>query len=300
MMRMKVGIVGATGLVGEELVRLLREKKYIEIIIFPRSEVYDFSKIDILFLSTPASISKKLAPLAINSGATVIDLSSAFRNDPNVPLILSPVNRHILENNPKLIACPNCIVAILLMVLAPLHEKYQIKKMQITTYQAASGAGKEGLFELLENKTPSVFPYSLTNNLFLHESPQLETGYSEEEEKIIFETKKILNDHSIKVNVRSVRVSTLRAHSIAVNVSFKKEPKEAMGILKKVAGITFHPSPHPKLAENKEEIYFGPIRKDLSTRNALDLWIVGDQLLRGAALTATEISDTILNNSSIK
>ncbi len=292
---MRIGIIGATGLVGEELVKLLHEKGRKEITIFPRSEVFNFSQIDLLFLSTPAVISKALAPLAIDNGAKVIDLSSAFRNDPNVPLVLPPVNGILLEEKPALISCPNCIVAILLMCMAPLHEKYQINRMHITTYQAASGAGKEGLLELVENKKPSIFPYSLTNNLFLHESPKLETGYSEEEEKIIFETKKILNDSSIKVNVRSVRVCTLRAHSIAVNVTFENDPKEAMEILKEVKGISFHPSPHPKLAENREEIYFGPIRKDLSQTNALDLWIVGDQLLRGAALTAIEISEILLN-----
>lgn len=291
---MKIGIVGATGLVGEELLKLFKEDNYPDITLFKRSDGYDFSKLDLVFLCTPASISKKLAPLAIASHAKVIDLSSAFRNNPDIPLILPAVNGYLLKKNPPLITCPNCIVAILLMVLAPLHEKYGIEKMQITTYQAASGAGKEGLAELLENKKPSIFPHSLTNNLFLHESAKLESGYCEEEEKIIFETKKILNDFSIKINVRSVRVCSLRAHSMAVNVTCKKDPIEARKILQKVKGIAFDPSPNPKLAEGKKEIYYGPIRKDLSSTNTLDLWIVGDQLLRGAALTAKEIGDSLI------
>ncbi|MBM3192929.1 MAG: hypothetical protein FJZ59_01695 [Chlamydiae bacterium] len=291
---MKIGIVGATGLVGEELVKLLKEDNYSDITFFKRSDTFDFSNIDLLFLCTPSTVSKKLVPLAIKSRTKVIDLSSAYRNDPQVPLVLPAVNKSLLEKNPPLITCPNCIVAILLMVLAPLHKKYHIKKMQITTYQAASGAGKEGLKELLENKEPLVFPHPLANNLFLHESPKLETGYSEEEEKIIFETKKILNDSTIKINVRSVRVSTIRAHSMAVNVTFKKNPSDPALILEGIKGIFFHPSPNPKLAEGKKEIYYGPIRKDLSSANTLDLWIVGDQLLRGAALTAKEIADILI------
>lgn len=291
---MKIGIVGANGLVGEELAPLLKEANYPEITFFKRSDTYDFSNIDILFLCTPAEVSKKLAPLAIKSHAKVIDLSSAFRTHFDIPLILPSVNGYLLEKNHPLISCPNCIVAILLMVLAPLHNKYQIEKMQITTYQAASGAGKEGLSELLENKTPSLFPHSLANNLFLHESAKLENGYSEEEEKIIFETKKILNDFSLKINVRSVRVCTLRAHSMAVNVTFKNDPHDAFEILQKAENITYHPSPNPKLAEQKNAVFYGPIRKDLSSANTLDLWIVGDQLLRGAALTAKEIADILI------
>ncbi len=289
---MRIGIVGASGLVGEEVVKLLQKKPGSEIIIFSRSAEYDFRGIDILFLCTPAHISQHLAPIAIKMGAQVIDLSSAFRKDSNVPLILSEVNGYLLEEKPKLISCPNCIVAILLMVLGPLHKAFKIEKMQIVTYQAASGAGKEGLLELIENRPPKVFPHPLANNLFIHESPTLESGYSEEEDKIIFETKKILNAPKIGVNVRSIRVPTLRAHSMAVNVTFKQKPLDAHSVLNKAKGIIKHPSPTPRLAENKEEVFYGSVRQDLSTPNTLDLWIVGDQLIRGAALTAVECIST--------
>ena len=286
---MKIGVVGSTGLVGQELMRLLHQCGESEIALFSRSDGYDFTNIETLFLCTPSEVSKRLAPLALDAGVRVIDLSSAFRKDPDVPLILTEVNGSLLEKEPKLIACPNCIVAILLMVLGPLHKAFEIERMQIVTYQAASGAGKEGLLELVENKAPKVFPHSLTNNLFLHESPKLENGYSEEEDKIIFETKKILGAPKLKVNVRSVRVSTLRAHSIAVNVTFKKDPTNAYTILDQSRGIVFHSSPHPKLAEQKDPVFYGPLRKDITTKNSLDIWIVGDQLIRGAALTALEI-----------
>jgi len=290
---MKIGIVGASGLVGEEVVKLLTQKEETQLKIFSKTDLYDFRNIDILFLCTPAQISQNLALLAQKTNATVIDLSSAFRKEANVPLILPEVNGYLLEKKPSLIACPNCIVAILLMVLGPLHKAFEISRMQIATYQAASGAGKEGLLELIENRPPKIFPHPLANNLFMHESPLLETGYSEEEEKIIFETKKILNAPEIGVNVRSIRVPTLRAHSMAVNVTFKKSPLNALSILNKAKGILFHPSPTPKLAEHKKAVFYGPIRQDLSTTNTLDLWIVGDQLLRGAALTAAEIKDII-------
>ncbi len=288
---MRIGIVGASGLVGEEVVRLLKKRSHNDLTFYSRAETYDFKEIETLFLCTPSDVSKKIADLALVAGATVIDLSSAFRKEAAVPLLLPEINGELLEENPKLIACPNCIVAIMLMVLGPLHKEYEITKMQITTYQAASGAGKEGLLELLENRPPKVFPHSLSNNLFLHESPKLQNGYSEEEDKIICETKKILNAPDLKVNVRSVRVSALRAHSIAVNVTFKNDPQNAASILNRASGISFHPSPNPKLAEHKEEVFYGPIRKDQSSENTLDLWIVGDQLIRGAALTAVECLD---------
>ena len=280
----KIGVVGASGLVGEEVVKLLA---HLQPTIFSRT-CTNFTGMDILLLCTPADVSKELAPLAIQSGAIVIDASSAFRK--THPLLLPEVNGSLLENLPPLIACPNCIVAILLMVLAPLHKQFEITKIQLATYQAASGAGKEGLLELTENRPPKIFPHPILHNLFLHESPKLENGYSEEEEKIIFETKKILNAPNIDINVRSVRVPILRAHSMAATVTFKQDPSKAPSILEKAPGIAFHPSPTPKLAEHKEPVFYGPIRKDLSTKNTLDLWIVGDQLLRGAALTAVEVA----------
>ncbi len=290
---MKIGIVGASGLVGEEVINLLLNLNHTDIKIFSRTDTYDFEAIDILFLCTPAHVSEKLAPLALEAGVKVIDLSSAFRKDANVPLILPEINGHLLEKHSNLIACPNCIVAIMLMVLGPLHKAFEISRIQITTYQAASGAGKEGLLELLENRPPKIFPHRLAHNLFLHESTRLESGYSEEEDKIIFETKKILNAPEIGVNVRSVRVPTLRAHSMAVNVTFNKNPQDAFLTLTAAKGILFHTSPTPQLAEHKKDIFYGPIRQDLSAANTLDLWICGDQLLRGAALTAIEISQII-------
>ncbi len=286
----KIGVVGASGLVGEEVVKLLSRKSDVQMHFFSRNDT-DFKGLDAILLCTPAEVSLALAPIGIALGVPIIDLSSAFRKD--VPLILSEVNGYLLEKRPPLIACPNCIVAILLMVLGPLHKHFEITKIGLSTYQAASGAGLEGLLELEENRPPKIFPHPLAHNLFLHESPKLENGYSEEEEKIIFETKKILNAPEIGVNVRSIRVPVLRAHSISANVSFRKDPTNALSILATGNGISFHPSPTPKLAEHKETVFYGSVRKDLSNTNTLDLWIVGDQLLRGAALTAVEIADRL-------
>jgi aspartate-semialdehyde dehydrogenase len=288
---MNVGLVGPRGLVGEELNRLLKVKKDITPKLFGRNSVLDFSDLDVLFLATPSDVSRKIVEQSKKKNLRIIDLSSAFRKDPNIPLILPYVNGDLISKETEIIACPNCVVAILLMCLYPLHKKYTITNLQLTTYQAASGKGRRGLEELISKSSASVFPHPLNENLFLHESELLENGYSGEEDKIIHETKKILNDPNLRVNVTSVRVAVKRAHSIAVNATFLKNPEDALKILKESKGIEFNPSPTPLIAEHKEEVLFGRVRKDLSKDNSIDLFIVGDQLLRGAALTALECLD---------
>jgi aspartate-semialdehyde dehydrogenase len=286
---MYIGLVGPRGLVGEELLFLLKSKLNTIPKIFGKDSILDFSNLDLLFLCTPSDVSRKIANLAIKQNIQVIDLSSAFRKDPDIPLVLPAVNSYLINNHSRIISCPNCVVAIVLMVLFPLHQKYKITNLHMTTYQAASGKGRGGLEELVNKSGPNFFPHPLHENLFLHESNLLENGYSGEEDKIIHETKKILNEPNLKVNVVAVRVAVKRAHSIALNVSFEESPDDCIEILKNSSGIEFHPSPTPLLAEHKENVYYGRVRKDLSKKNSLDIWIVGDQLLRGAALTAFEI-----------
>jgi aspartate-semialdehyde dehydrogenase len=295
---MNVGLVGPRGLVGEELLFLLKSKLNLHPKIFGRDTILDFSNLDLLFLCTPSDVSRKIAAHAIKQNVQVIDLSSAFRKDPDIPLVLPAVNSYLINNRSSIISCPNCVVAILLMVLFPLHKKYKISNLNLTTFQAASGKGRGGLEELIMKSGPEIFPHPLHENLFLHESTLFENGYSGEEDKIINETKKILDEPNLNINVVAVRVAVKRAHSIALNVSFYESPDDCIEILKNSRGIEFHPSPTPLIAEHKENVYYGRVRKDLSKKNSLDIWIVGDQLLRGAALTAFEIFKYLQTNET--
>lgn len=288
----KVALVGDRGLVGRELLGLL--PKHFEVRTFARDEIPHFDGARFTFLCTDAHSAREYAREALEAGSTVIDLSSAHRRDEIVPLVIPEINGHLLMAKPNLIASPNCTASIMLMALAPLHKAYKIKRIVASTYQAASGAGYKGLEELLENKAPTVFPHPYQYNLFLHESPLEENGYSGEENKVIFETKKILEAPHIQIAIRCVRVPVVRAHSIAINVSFEKPPENALALLEKGSGLAFHPSPTPQIAQGKHEVFYGPIRSDLFQDNTLDLWVVGDQLLKGAALNAFQIMEKLI------
>lgn len=289
----QIAVVGDRGLVGRELLKLFPPQYKVR--TFGREEKPNFAGAKLTFLCTDAHSAKDLAREALQAGSYVIDLSSAHRKEAQIPLVIPEINGHLLQQGPRLIASPNCTASIMVMALAPLHRAYTIKRIVASTYQAASGAGYKGLEELLENKPPSVFPHPFQYNLFLHESPLEENGYSGEENKVIFETKKILNAPEIEIGVRCVRVPILRAHSIALNVTFEKSPVDPQALLAKAPGIAFHPSPTPQIAEGKHEVYYGPIRRDLSHQHSLDLWVVGDQLLKGAALNAFQIGVQLLS-----
>lgn len=279
----KLSVVGTGGLVGKELIDLISASPFAHLLdLRDRDSLTDFSDAEIVFLCTPSDVSSHLAPQIVAQGAFVIDLSSAFRKE--APLILPEVNGHLLSDQPRLVSSPNCVVSILLPVIAPLHAAYRLKGIDLSTYQAASGAGKEGVEEFVHHSPPRVFPYPLHHNLFLHEKGE------GEEEKIIFETKKILDDFSIQVHARCVRVPVLRAHSISATCTFHSYPEEIESLLEKAPGITFHPSPHPQLVEHQFPIYYGPIRRLGVYENSLNFWIVGDQLLKGAALNAWQIA----------
>ncbi len=285
----RVGVVGSSGLVGQQLCALLETRTPYS---FDKLSSRDFclhQTYDFLFLATPSEISKEIVAQTRGKVGTIIDLSSAYRKDQNVPLIIPEVNGYLLEDDHPIIASPNCTATILLLPLAPLHRAYTIKKIIVSSYQAASGAGALGLEELLENKEPSIFPHPYAFNVFLHESPRNEENFCEEEEKVIFETRKILETPNLPINIRSVRVPTLRAHSLSINVVFETHPLEARALLEKAPGILYHPSPTPRYAEKKDKILYGSLRQDPTEKNGLDLWVCGDQLLKGAALNALQI-----------
>ncbi len=325
----QIALIGATGAVGREILRLLEERNFpvetLRCFASPRSagkkvvfrgkkialEVLrpsHFKEISIAFFCAGRKISAEFAPLAKQAGALVIDSSSYFRGDPDVPLIIPEINPEALGRHHGIISSPNCVTTIMLMALAPLHRRCPIKRIVAATYQAASGAGQAAMEELqqetlahLENRPfeRTVMPHPYAFNLFTHNSPLTESGYVEEELKMVDETRKILNDPKVQVTATCVRVPVLRAHSMALNVEFSGplSAGQAYEILKTAPGLTLledranNRFPMPIDATGKDMVYCGRIREDKTQPHTLELWIVGDQLLKGAALNAIQIAE---------
>ncbi|MBX9924333.1 MAG: aspartate-semialdehyde dehydrogenase [Rhabdochlamydiaceae bacterium] len=324
---MEIGIVGASGAVGQEIIRLLEERNLpVKRICFfgskrsqgitlsfrgekipiqtlsPRA----FQGLDVVFFSAGSDVSKTYVNIARQEGALVIDNSSAFRQDPHTPLVIPEVNPEALEHHDGLICNPNCVVILLLTVLFPLHQVAKLKRIVLSTYQAASGAGWQAMQELqqetlafLENRPHErkVIPYPYAFNLFLHNSPMASDQYVEEEVKIIAETRKILSEPKLGIAVTCVRVPVLRAHAESVNAEFHESisAQKAQEILLQAPGVTFLENSFamPRDVAGQENVFCSRVREDLSQPNTLDLWIVGDQLLKGAALNAVQILETI-------
>jgi aspartate-semialdehyde dehydrogenase len=332
----KLAIVGATGAVGNELLRVLEKRRFPieEMRLFASSRSLGkellfqgrplpvqtlteqaFAGIDIAIFSAGRKVAREWAPFAAKMGVKVIDNSSAFRMDVDVPLIMPEINPHALEDDHFIISCPNCSVAIMLMAVAPLHRRFKIVRIVAATYQAASGAGFQAMKELeeetlahLENRPyqRTVMPHPYAFNLFAHNSPLDQNGYVEEELKMLYETRKILNDDQIWVNATCIRVPVLRAHSEALNITFSQSVtvEEAYAELKTAPGLKVledrerNRFPMPSDASGQDDVFCGRLRKDLSFPNTLDVWLVGDQLLKGAALNAIQIVELIMRRKS--
>jgi aspartate-semialdehyde dehydrogenase len=257
-----------------------------------------FKKIDIALFCTESDISKQLIPLATKDGAICIDSSSYFRLDPGVPLIIPEINGDILNKETKIIASPNCTTTIMLMALFPLHKTFIIDSIIASTYQAASGGGKALEDLLLQETIRSIkdakFIPSYAFNLYLHDSKLHDNNYNAEELKMLYESRKILNNDKIKISATCVRVPVMRAHSISLNVTFKIKPNidKVIILLQQAEGIVYKDKnfPTPQDAGGKEEILIGRIRKPLFQDKGLEMWIVGDQLLKGAALNVFQIA----------
>lgn len=328
-----LAIVGATGAVGGELLKVLEKRD------FPIRELHCFAStrssgkevffrgrpiavkplseealkgIDIAIFSAGRKVSKEWVPKAAALGIRVVDNSSFFRMDPAVPLIIPEINAHSLKDGDFLACCPNCSAAIMLMAVAPLHRRFKITRIVAATYQAASGAGFQAMKELeeetlahLENRSyaRTVMPHPYAFNLFPHNSPLNEEGFAEEEVKMLEETRKILEDEQIWVNATCVRVPVLRAHSEALNITFSQPVSvaEAYEVLKCSPGLTIledrqsNRFPMPSDASGQDNVFCGRLRIDPSFPNTLDLWVVGDQLLKGAALNAVQIAELYLS-----
>lgn len=271
-----------------------------------------FANIDLAFFSAGASRSREFAPHAMGQGAIVVDNSSAFRMEPNTPLIIPEVNGDSLDPETKLVSVPNCSAIILLMAVAPLRQLGKIERMIVSTYQSASGAGAAAMAEL-ETQTrevlagkdpiPKVLPHPYAFNLFSHNTPIDEAGYNEEEVKVMQECRKILDEPNLKINVTCVRVPILRAHSESVTVEFadtapseadvRKCLQHAPGV-KVVDDRNANRFPMPLDASGTDDVLVGRIREDLSNPKGICLFVAGDQLLKGAALNAVQIAEHLL------
>ncbi len=331
MKKFNVAVVGAKGAVGHEIITLLEKRKFPVGEFRPfgsarsagqkvkfngkdyaiqelKSQPGEFKGIDIVLSSPGASVSKQFSPHAIKDGALIVDNTSAFRMNPDVPLVVPEINGDDIFKHKGIIANPNCSAIIMLMALAPLHRKNRVKRVLCATYQAVSGAGavameelKEQTAEVLAGKpaTKKVFPHQIAFNLFSHNAAIEDGGYNGEELKMIAESRKILHDDSIKIVTTCIRVPVLRAHTEVLYLEFEKpmSPEEAKAILSKAPGVDLQDDsknnhfPMPIEASNRENVLVGRIRKDLSSDNGLALMVAGDQLWKGAALNAVQIAE---------
>jgi aspartate-semialdehyde dehydrogenase len=337
-MGFKIAVVGATGNVGREMLSILAERA------FPADEVvalasrrsqgsevsygdktlktkaldtYDFSDVDLCLMSAGGEVSKEWSPKIAAQGAVVIDNSSAWRYDPEVPLVVPEVNAEALRDMKKgIIANPNCSTAQLVVALKPLHDRATIKRVVVATYQSVSGAGKDGMDELdrqtkalysLQDVQEKKFPKRIAFNLIPHIDVFMEDGYTKEEWKMTAETKKIL-DPKIKLTATCVRVPVFISHSEAVNVEFEKPitADEARDILRAAPGIMVvdkresggYITPHE--AAGEDATYISRIREDITVENGLSFWCVSDNLRKGAALNAVQIAEAMANRGLLK
>jgi len=331
---LRIAILGATGAVGQELLQLLDERRFpvAELIPLasPRSAgqtlawqdqqlqvqpvtAEAFAGVDLVLASAGGSVSKQWAPVAAAAGAVVIDNSSAFRLDPSVPLVVPEVNPQAAFDHHGIIANPNCTTILLTLALAPLQARRSIRRVVVSTYQSASGAGARAMEELqrlsrtvLDGGEPvsEVLPHSLAFNLFLHNSPLQANGYCEEELKMLNETRKIMALPDLRLSATCVRVPVLRAHSEAVNIEFEQpfSVDEARALLAAAPGVELledfeaNRFPMPTDVTGRDPVAVGRIRQDLSDPNALELWLCGDQIRKGAALNAIQIAELLLTS----
>ena len=329
---LKVAVLGSSGAVGSELLKILEQrdfpiselvllssersegKKIIwkgEELVTKKTTKEEFLNLDLVLASAGGSISKKWLSTIMEQNALLIDNSSAFRLDNNVPLIVPEVNGSDVINHDGVIANPNCTTILLTLVLAPLNKLSTIQRVIVSTYQSVSGAGQLAMEELKllteqylqgNPQKSEVLPYSLAFNLFLHNSPMLSNNYCEEEMKMVNETRKILNIADLKLSATCVRVPVLRAHSESINIEFADvvEPKDALEELKKSPGIEViedyknNRFPMPNDVMGRDNVAVGRLRTDISQPHGLELWLCGDQIRKGAALNAVQIAELLI------
>jgi aspartate-semialdehyde dehydrogenase len=326
---MKTAVVGATGMVGQTMIKVLEERNFPVTELIPVASEKSVGK-EIMFrgkavkvvsvkdavdarpefaiFSAGASTSKEWAPEFAKNGTVVIDNSSYWRMFENVPLIVPEINSHVIKKGDRIIANPNCSTIQMVMALAPLHRKYKIKRLVIATYQSVTGTGVKAVAQM-ENeraglKGDMVYAHPIDKNCFPHGGSFQPDGYTTEEQKLIDETRKILEDQTILVTATVVRIPVVGGHSEAVNIEFEKEfdLDEARNLIGNFPGVVVfdNPSkneyPMPIMAHNKDEVFVGRIRRDLSREKCLNLWVVSDNIRKGAATNAVQIAEYMAAN----
>jgi aspartate-semialdehyde dehydrogenase len=330
-----VAVVGATGAVGNEMIDTLEERRFpvekLRLFASERSEgktlefegsefpvetlnERSFEGIDIALFSAGAERSKIWAPVAAKSGCVVVDNSSQWRMDPEVPLVVPEVNAHDLRWHKGIIANPNCSTIQMVVVLKPIHDAARIRRVVVTTFQSVSGTGKKAMDELLQQTTDllnfrevrcNVYPHQIAFNCLPHIDKFLDNGYTKEEMKMVNETWKIMGDDSIRVTATTVRVPVFRGHSESVNIETEKKltANEARSVLSCAPGVVVYDAPekniYPVAVEcaGKDETYVGRIREDESIEKGLNMWIVSDNLRKGAALNAVQIAEKLVETA---
>jgi len=324
-----VAVVGATGAVGTEMIEVLEERKFPVTRLVPLASTRSaggtvtfegnevpievltkdsFVGVDIALFSAGADLSREFAPIAVKAGAVVIDNSAAWRMTPEVPLVVPEVNAHDIQRHKGIIANPNCSTIQMVVALKPLHDKARIKRIVVTTFQSVSGTGKDAMDELMaecqdllsfKSASPKVYPYQIAFNCLPQIDDFLPSGYTKEEMKLVHETRKIMGDQSIHVTATTVRVPVYIGHSEAVNIETERKlsVNEARAILSTAPGVLLYDDPAHKIypmpleVAGKDEVYVGRVREDESIANGLNLWVVADNLRKGAALNAVQIAE---------
>jgi aspartate-semialdehyde dehydrogenase len=327
-----VAVVGATGAVGTEMIEVLEERKFPVTrlvplastrsaggtVIFEGDEVPievltkdSFAGVDIALFSAGADLSREFAPIAVKAGAVVIDNSAAWRMTPEVPLVVPEVNAHDIQRHKGIIANPNCSTIQMVVALKPLHDQAKIKRIVVTTFQSVSGTGKDAMDELMaecqdllsfKSASPKVYPYQIAFNCLPQIDDFLPSGYTKEEMKMVHETRKIMGDQSIHVTATTVRVPVYVGHSEAINIETERKlsANEARAILSTAPGVLLYDDPAHKIypmpleVVGKDEVYVGRVREDESIANGLNLWVVADNLRKGAALNAVQIAEHLV------
>ena len=326
---MKVAVVGATGMVGRTMIKVLEERNFPLSQLLPAASEKSVGK-EVIFKGKPikvisvmeaveskpefaifsagASTSGEWAPVFAKNGTVVIDNSSFWRMHKSVPLIVPEINSHVIKKGDRIIANPNCSTIQMVMALAPLHRKYKIKRLVVATYQSVTGTGVKAVTQM-ENERAGIkgdmaYVYQIDKNCFPHGGTFQSDGYTTEEQKLLDETRKILEDQTIQVTATVVRIPVVGGHSEAVNVEFEKdfEIADVIQLLSEFPGVVVYDNPAenkypmPILAHNKDEVFVGRIRRDFSKEKCLNLWIVSDNIRKGAATNAVQIAEYMAAN----
>jgi len=330
-----VGVVGATGAVGREMLKVLEQRNFpltkIKALASSRSagkklefkgkEIVveeltpsSFDDLDLALFSAGGSVSKEFAPIAAEKGCVVVDNSSAWRMDPEVPLVVPEVNPDDLEKHKNIIANPNCSTIQMVVPLKPIHDVAKIKRIVVSTYQAVSGTGQKAIDELekqvralfnMQEVECKVYPYQIAFNCLPHIDVFLDNDYTKEEMKMVNETKKIMGDDSIKVTATTVRVPVFYGHSESVNIETEKKitAKEVRALLSQAPGVKVLDNPKEKIypmpifAAGEDDVFVGRIRDDDTIENGINIWIVADNIRKGAALNAVQIAEELLKRN---